>query len=348
LIPAAVGLQRMQEELQYGRKGEAEVVIGGLGWQSSSAGRITDRPNPSQQSWPLLKRATISRANSSIELIRKLEAEYDLYLNDHRLDGRPVFPVAMATELMAEVAAQGWPDLQVAQVRDLFVLHGIVLQDGAKAVRVIGKAQPIAAQGRLSIAVEIAATENPQRIHYRAIVDLVERLPDPPSFEPLSPATEHVLSIDLSEIYREWLFHGPLFQGVREINYIGTDGVVAVLASSSPLGWVAEASDAPWLIDPLMFDSGLQLLILWSREHWGMTTLPSRFLAYRRFNAELTKRIHCEVRIRPNPGSQTIHADMVFVNTDGRVVGTLEDAEGTCTRALNRLMQRNAAALFNR
>jgi acyl transferase domain-containing protein/NAD(P)H-dependent flavin oxidoreductase YrpB (nitropropane dioxygenase family)/NAD(P)-dependent dehydrogenase (short-subunit alcohol dehydrogenase family)/acyl carrier protein len=345
LIPAAVGLRRLQEELQYGRKREAEVVIGGVGSQPA-ANQVIQRPILSQHFWPLIKRATISRANGSIELVRKLEPDYDRYLNDHRLDGRPVFPVAMATELMAEVAAQGWPDLHVAQVRDLFVLHGIMLQDGAKTVRVVGKTQPIAAQGQLSIALEIAATENPQRIHYRAVVDLVEHLPDPPSFEPLSPATQRALSIDLSEIYREWLFHGPLFQGVRDIAYIGNDGVVAVLASSSPRGWIAEASDAPWLIDPLMFDSGLQLLILWSREHWDMTTLPSRFKAYRRFGAEPSEQIHCEVRIRPNTGNQTIHADIVFADTGGKVVGILEDAEGSCTRALNRLMQRTAEAPF--
>jgi hypothetical protein len=343
LIPASVGLRRLEEELHHGRKGEAEVVIGGIGWQPPM-NQSMDRPTTPRQSLPLIKRTPISRANGSVQLVRKLEPTYDRYLHDHCLDGQLVFPLAMATELLAEVVAQGWPDLQVARVRDLFVLQGIVLQDEAKTVRVVGKAQAAAAQAPLSIAVEIVGTEHPQRIHYRAVVDLVQRLPEPPPFEPLSLTNGRTLSIDLSEIYRQWLFHGPLFQGIHRIDHMGTDGIVAVLASSSPLGWISDASEERWLIDPLMLDSGLQLLILWSREHWDMTTLPSRFQAYQRFGTQPGKHVHCEVRIRPNTGGQTIHADIVFVNTDGRVIGILEDIEGSCTRALNRLVGRDSVA----
>ena len=76
-----------------------------------------------------------------------------------------------------------------------------------------------------------------------------------------------------------------------------------------------------------------------------MTTLPSRFRAYRRFGTQPGKHVQCEVRIRPNTDGQTIHADIVFVNTDGRVIGILEDAEGSCTRSLNRLVGRDSVAL---
>jgi acyl transferase domain-containing protein/NAD(P)H-dependent flavin oxidoreductase YrpB (nitropropane dioxygenase family)/NAD(P)-dependent dehydrogenase (short-subunit alcohol dehydrogenase family) len=343
LIPESVGLSRLEEEIRYGRKGEAEVVIGGGGWQSAR-NRSTDRPIAPQRSLPLIKRTQVSRANGTIQIDRKLEPAYDRYLEDHRLDGRPVFPLAMATELMAEVAAVGWPDLQVARVRDLFVLQGIVLRDEAKTVRVVGKSQEVVADGPLSIAIEIVGTEHPERMHYRAVVDLVQRLPDPPPFEPLSLTNGHSLSMDLPEIYRQWLFHGPLFQGIREVKHLGSDGVAAVLASSSPLGWISDASEERWLIDPLMLDSGFQLLILWSRQHWSMTTLPSRFRAYQRFDAQPSEQVYCEVRMRPNTGGQIIHADIVFANSRGQVIGILEDAEGGCTTALNRLVGRDFAA----
>ncbi len=344
LIPSAVGLRRLEEELRYGRKGEAEVVVGGAGWRPPvNQHQPVDSRIAFQRSLPLLKRTPISRANGSVQLVRKLEPAYDRYLDDHRLDGRPVFPAAMAMELMAEVVAQGWPDLQIASIRDLFVLQGIVLQDEAKTVRVVGKAQA-AAHGQTSIAVEIAGTEHPQRIHYRGFVDLVQRLPDPPPFEPKTLTKGCALSMDLSEIYRQWLFHGPLFQGIHEVNEIGTDGIVAVLASSSPQGWILDDSQEPWLLDPLMLDSGFQLFVLWSREHWNMTALPSRFRAYRHFGTPRSKFVHCEVRIRPNTGSQVIHGDMVFVNSDGRVIGIMEDLEGNCTSALNRLVGRDSVA----
>jgi NAD(P)-dependent dehydrogenase (short-subunit alcohol dehydrogenase family) len=345
LIPAPVGLCRLEEELRYGRKGEAEVVIGGMGGQRAASRPASDVAM-ARQPLPLMKRAQISRANGSVELIRELDPAYDRYLHDHRLDGRPVFPLAMATELMAEAAAQGWPGLQVARVRDVFVLQGIVLQDEAKTVRVVGKSQGTAVQAPSSIAVEIFGTEHPRRVHYRGVVDLVERLPDPPPFEPLLSATAGTLSIDESEIYRQWLFHGPLFQGIHRIDHVGTDGIVAVLTSSSPLGWISDAIEERWLIDPLMLDGGLQLLILWSRQHLDMTTLPSRFRAYRRFAIEPGKEVHCKVSIRPETGGQTIHADILFLNPGGGTIGILEDIEGSCTKALNRLVGGDSVALL--
>ncbi|MGH7045327.1 MAG: SDR family NAD(P)-dependent oxidoreductase [Stellaceae bacterium] len=343
LIPEPVGLHHFGQELHRGRKGEAEVVIGGVTWQPSK----TELTRP-LQIFPLLKRLQVSRTNGSVELVRKLEITYDRYLDDHRLDGRPVFPLVMATELMAEVAAQGWPDFQVARVRDLFVLQGIVLQDEAATVRVLGKLLPPAGDDSLSLAVEIVATERPHRAHYRAVVDLVRHLPEPPPFEPLSRTDGHPLAMGLSEMYEQWLFHGPLFQGLRRIDHISEHGVTAALASSSPMGWISDASGESWLIDPLMLDGGFQLIILWTREHWDMTTLPSRFGAYRRFATEPTKTVRCEVRIRPNSGSQTVHADMVFINTQGRVIGIMEDAEGSCTRALNRLVGNHPDVMFDR
>jgi hypothetical protein len=87
-----------------------------------------------------------------------------------------------------------------------------------------------------------------------------------------------------------------------------------------------------------MLDGGLQLLILWSRQHLDMTTLPSRFRAYRRFAIEPGKEVHCKVSIRPETGRQTIHADILFLNPGGGTIGILEDIEGSCTKALNRLV----------
>ena len=106
----------------------------------------------------------------------------------------------------------------------------------------------------------------------------------------------------------------------------------------SPEHWIAGASAQQWLIDPLMFDSALQLLVLWGRQHWDMTALPSGFQSYRRFAARPGLRILCELRIRPNTGSQTIHSDIFLLDAaTGQAVGMFEDMQGACSKALNRL-----------
>jgi hypothetical protein len=132
-----------------------------------------------------------------------------------------------------------------------------------------------------------------------------------------------------------------LFQGISRADLIGKGGIRALLATSSPDGWIAGGSQGQWLIDPLMFDSALQLLVVWAREHWDMTALPSGFRSFRRFASPAASRILCELRLRPETGAQTIHADIFFIDeATGGVVGVLEDMQGACSKALNRLARR--------
>ncbi len=173
------------------------------------------------------------------------------------------------------------------------------------------------------------------------MVDLAERLGQVPEVDIPSIAGGHAFSMSVADVYRQWLFHGPRFQGISRIDQIGTGGVKAELTTSSPRGWLAGATNQEWLIDPLLFDSALQLLVVWSREHWDMTALPSGFQRFRRFAAPSTSRVTCEIRIRPNTGGQTIHADIYFVDAvTGKLLSLLEDMQGSCSKALNRLAER--------
>ena len=335
LIPPATGLRRLEEELAFGCRGEAEVIVGGAGWQPAR------HPDASRGTWPLLGKGVLSRVNGFRELVRELDPAYDLYLQDHRLDGQPVLPLAVATELIAETVAQGWPELKVVGVRELRVFQGIVLENGAETVRVVATPQQGAAPGAASVGVEIIGTGKSHRVHYRATVELAAEFPDPPVLKPTPLTDGHAFSMDVAELYRRWLFHGPMFQGIAQVDRVGVSGIKAVLTTSSPADWIAGTPQGQWLIDPLMFDSALQLLILWAREHWDMVALPSGFQGYRRFAAASSPRVLCELRLRPSTGGQTIHADIFFMDAaDGRVLAILEDMEGACSKALNRLVGR--------
>jgi Polyketide synthase dehydratase N-terminal domain/Polyketide synthase dehydratase domain len=319
------------------------VVIGGAAWQSPKARQAS--AGASHRRWPLLGPAVLSPRDGVLELVRELNTNYDLYLNDHCLDGKPVLPLAIATALIGEAVAQAWPDLQVAAIRELRLLHGVVLDDGAKKVRVVAKPLGGTAQRPARIAIEITGAGHPHRIHYRANVELVQRLPEPPSFNVTPLADGKAFSMEIADFYERWVFHGPMFQGILRIDQVGPGGVKALIETSSPDRWIAGASQGQWLIDPLMFDSALQLLVLWGREHWDMTALPNGFESYRRFATPSGRRILCEIRLRPTTGRPTIHADIYFVDAaTGIMVGVLEDMEGACSKALNRLADRSALA----
>ena len=122
LIPIDVGCRMLDEELRRSdRQGEAEVVIGGargLGGAVRGPARVPRRTRApgvrsrACPSWATAARSIDARTDAS-RSSRTLDLARDLYLRDHRLDGRPVLPFAVAMELMAEVAAAGWPDREV-------------------------------------------------------------------------------------------------------------------------------------------------------------------------------------------------------------------------------------------
>jgi len=339
LIPMELGRRKLNDELSHGHKGESGVIIGGAGWRGAS-----DEPSVAETAarpWklPLIGKAPFSSSGPGglVEVVRKLDPSADLYLRDHQLDGEPVFPLVMAMELVAEVVAHGWPALEVSAIRDFRVLHGLRLSSGAETVRVVAQPETMTGRAPFDVSVEIVGSENRNRIYYRGMVRVEANLPTPPIVESLPVAQLCSLSMGVKEAYENWLFHGPLFQGINRIEQFGSDGIKATLSTSSPDGWLKGGAEGGWLIDPLMIDSGLQLLLIWSREHWDITTLPSCFKSYRRFANPSSQDVRCEVRIRPETGGHAIHADLVFRDSAGALLGIFEDFEGTCSKALNRL-----------
>ncbi len=339
LIPPEVGLQMLEDELNFGHRGEAEVVIGGAGWSP------VKQHAESFGDWPLLPRISSSGVNGTREFVCELDPVHDRYLDDHRIDGRPVLPLAVASELMAEVVAQNWPELQFTSIRDLQLLKGIVLDKEHGNIRIVSKSQSVSEPNKTSVAVELVSAEQPYRVHYRATVELAQGLPQTPPREPVLLSDGGAFRLTREDFYNQWLFHGPLLQGISRIESIGPSGITALLARSRPSDLVAGDPKRPWLIDPLMFDSALQLLVVWAREHWDMTALPSGFQSYSRFGEPSSGPVLCEMRIRPNTGSQTIHADIFFIDAaTRRVFAVLDDMQGACSTALNRLARKSMTA----
>jgi hypothetical protein len=328
---------------------------------------------------PLLMTAGIlSPCEGGVEVQRTLNPEVDIYLRDHCLDGQPVFPFAMAMELMAEVAAAGWPGLKVVEVRQIRLLRGIVVGWEGQKVRVAarprsnGIARGEGLDSRLLLDLAITSADDPRRVHYQAVVGLanepnLSHTPETPEISPEPGVLEGAgpLPMGLKEAYRDWLFHGPLFQGIERVEAIGPRGARAILRPSLPRDCLHGHPPGEWLIDPIVIDSALQMQVLWARLHWDMTLLPAGIGAYRRFgplsgeplgieatvgpnsseqqrrdqpmNVLRTEGIRYELRIRPENQLPINRVDHCFFGSDGRILGFIADGEATGSKALNRL-----------
>jgi len=334
IIPPAAGRRAFDEEIRFGAKEDCEVAFGG-GLQEPD-GRAARAP---AAVLPMLRQATGPRLGEGggLEVERRLDPAHDRYLLDHQLDGKPVFPVAMAMELMAEVVQQGWPGWQLVRLRSLRVLRGIVLDDGPTSLSLVARQQVQSADaGGLAIDVQVSESRS-GRPSYRATVELGDRrVPPAPESMPVLP-TLRPFPMSVRDAYDQWLFHGPCFARIVELEGTGGDWIAARVEPSAPGSCLADVGDAAWLIDPIVVDCGFQLSILWARLHLGMTPLPAKLGAYRRVAEPSGSPLRVLLHGQASAGGSVLNTQIYLVEPPNRLIAVLEDMEFSCSRALNRL-----------
>jgi hypothetical protein len=232
-------------------------------------------------------------------------------------------------ELMAETAAAARPALRHGEISEIRLLKGVTVDGEVPQVRIVAEPLP---DGAAELTITLASTG---RACYRSVVrPAASSLPAPERLEGLEP-----FPMTIPDAYRDLLFHGPLFQGIQEIEGLDERGASGVLRGSVAGDCLRDAGGAAWLLDPVLVDSALQMQVLWARLRWDVTLLPAdigsaRFLP----GAVAGPRIfRHELRIRPESRAPLCLADHWFLGGDGRVVGMLSAVQGVGTRALNRL-----------
>ena len=341
IIPLDGGPRVLNRDLRFGGKGDAEVVAGDGPWASII--RIEKPVAPATPiTYPMLENAHIEQEDGMIQVVRPLDPAYDLYLEDHQLDDKFVFPAAMAMEIMGETISRGWPELELVGFREFRALQGIVIKksERARAIRVAAQLRTNSSE-RPHVDMIISNRDKPKQVHYRAIAELSKTFDPPESIEPFTLRKRLATPITAEHAYREILFHGPIWQGISEIKEIGSNGIRATLRHSSPRHFFRETLDGPWLFDPLLLDCYFHLVIIWTKLYRDMRSLPSNFQTFRRWGSIEEGPIDCQVRILPHSGKNNIYSDVVFIGPDGSVLGLLEEGEHTCSRSLDRAVARS-------
>lgn len=370
LIPPDVGCRMLLDEVRFGAKPTAEVVVGGLAdryLRGGGHGAEVQRDEARRQSEGFVREsrqrrvplfsdeeAPVAQSEDDYEIQRVLDLHRDLYLADHRLDGRPVLPVAMALEFMAEAAVACWPALDVVAVHSLRLMQGVTVGADGFPLRLLIKrvrtSEGHGAVGRVVAEVKITSTAKIPRVHYQAMVELVpgdralavigaDAVPPGPS-RPID-----VPAFTVADAYRDYLFHGPMFQGILAIDGLGADGGRALLRRTLPCQVVSTATEEAWVIDPVLVDCALQLQLIWARVNWDVTSLPSSVRVWRRLGESAAMspgsgddKLVCEFYIRPDSMAPISRADYRFSDQQGRLVAVMEHVEMTGSRELNRVV----------
>lgn len=290
-------------------------------------------------SLPLIRQAPQSCAEGGFVLTQRLTLESDPYLADHVIDARPVLPMAMALEYVAQFAAACLPGWHAVEIRDLRLMAGVVIPD-ADGCEVVLRGRPIASAeaGFQSIFVELTDRRRSLGPNYRATVRLSAHSPAPATPRLSRPAG---VSISGADTYTKFLFHGPRFRCVQQVCALGESGVSSMLAPSVPasfLGSRARAASA-WLFDPAAVDAALQMAWVWSYMHHGGAALPTRMATVRRHGVSPVTAPLCLVQqISLSGTGDTVCYDAEFVDAQGHVRYTISAGESTKSEMLNRLV----------
>ncbi|WP_370948988.1 SDR family NAD(P)-dependent oxidoreductase [Amycolatopsis sp. cg5] len=202
------------------------------------------------------------------------------FLDDHAIGGTAVVPMAMVLEWFA---ATGAP-----VIKDLSVLRKIVLTD------------------TLTVSKDGDSLELGN--NYRAKAGSLTSTPSQPSV----PSGLRQAKADVYDGHT--LFHGPSFQAIQEVPWIGDNGATAIVVGARELGWPG----GTWHTDPAVIDGGLQLALLWAEQVLG-ASLPMGVAECRTYRKGLADGpVRCVLTAR-DVRAETAECDLVFVDDSGDV-----------------------------
>jgi hypothetical protein len=322
LIPLGVGARMLLDEVSGSAPEQVELVLGA---EPKSEALLP----VSATQWGPQPRPNHDGRSFSVDVV--VGRETHPYLADHAIQGTLVVPVAMVIEWFTRTAQAFGPELVLVRLLDLKVLRGISLQHFVEGrdCFVVRCRQLTNGQGA-TLALELADHEG--GVYYQCTAELAPQRENP------QPHAGDVRDVDLQlepwgdmVVYDgDLLFHGPAFQMIRNVGGVSEHGIVAELSGVHGSGWGSErpATRAePWSTDPLAFDGGLQLALLWCKHVLGGASLPTGIGEIRTWSdAPAVGPIRCTLTGRAAKGRRSV-SDLVFHDADGNLLAELGAVE---------------------
>ncbi len=347
-IDIAAGCRFFKAELAYGPRHDVELVAGQGPWGDASAGvsAVADPPSEPAARYPLVRRAPRIGVGGALTLEHRLCLNDDPYLADHVIDGKAVLPMAGALEYMAQFVAAGWPEWKLAELRDLRLYSGLVLDgdQGHCDIVLRARAATHSEPGVQAVTVEIADTRHKGNPNYRATAVLMQDLPLPVA--PTLDVADAVEPLDVVQTYDRMLFHGARFRSLTGLRMAMQPPVVdAALQASTPRDFLNSAdAAASWLFDPALIDAAPQLAFIWAARDSRAGALPNRMGCVQRFGeAPIRGELQLRLRAKPVTAAGGFEYEAEFIDASGLVRLAVREGESTISAALGRLSPGNSA-----
>jgi hypothetical protein len=227
----------------------------------------------------------------------------------------------------------------VAEVREHRLMKGVDLVGEPRELQVFVSPPPYgSSEGfEVSMALQSDLGQGRMMTHYRSVVRLEQSLQAP---MPAARGWHDEKSLGLDKAYGEWLFHGPRFQVIEQIDGLSAGGSGARVRSTSPAQWLsrrAAQAGSAWLFDPALLDAAAQMAWLWARSYRDESALPARFGRVVRYREQLPEKLHMEYERVETPDPMLVRANVTFFDEQGEPVMAIEELDSIASAALNRM-----------
>jgi len=362
MIQPADGRTCFYEELNHEQADEVEVLLvgklkGRVGAESASSAQ-SERKNANVVALPTVEASEIVPSGVILNVARVKSADpttfsvminvnQHRYLDDHKFDGIPVMPMAVALEIMTEAAKSVYPDRHIVQVSNLDIPAGIVFHSDQKEFLV--EVKPERGQDGL-VTVTLLSAGSINKPHFKCKIELASA-PNAVPAQWTTPGDSEIPGVigtcstmpcikelpQPDDVYGKWLFHGPMFQGIKQIDFLAEDGIEGCVTGSNPKDCVTNADSSRWNIDPVLLDSAMQLAGIWARHYRDVTVLPTGFKALH-FFGPIPMRATAQIFLNPAMATELL-CDLAVYDENGNLSFVVEGLGGIASKAFNRFSQ---------
>ena len=336
MIDKNAGRRALTDEILLGKREEVEVLLVAE----------LDKGTALEAKGARLKEANLRRMNNGdYEFSFELNTQVDLFLADHTFDGVPVMPMAFALEFMSEAVTSVYPNSEIQVVENMDIPSGIVFEKDSKVIFVtVHEEECEGTRVRVSASLSSGLTQRRNNFKANFILDTPEaakivpnKVADLASGQARNDVGEAVSVPPLSEVYGQWLFHGPIFQGIKEIQAVGSHGVLGSIVGSRPRSCFRNAGETSWCLDPIMLDSAMQLGGVWARRYLDITVLPTGFRRLHNLARPADGPLSVRIFMAPESTAAELTCDVAVYDGNGQIVWLIEGLGGVGSKSLNRL-----------
>lgn len=286
---------------------------------------------PSGEPWISTASTLDQTPGEALTLRLILDLAEHKYLRDHSLyypsserdnqgDRIFVMPLTGSIELMCETAARLEPGAKVLGVRDVAILRPLTVVENRPptSVQIVAKRK---GPGEISVSVREDKSGGPA--YSQATVLVGPAYPSAPAPMELALANPKTPECTNKDVYaRHRMFHGPAFQGIRTIDSVAENGLLATLEILPNTELIASDRNPRYQIDPHLLDAAGQLVGYWPLEFLpqGYVVLPIKIGEVTKYcdNPEPGAVIECRLHIR-DVGQRTLAAHYDLILSDGRL-----------------------------